>query len=55
MSNSPIHRVLYRALVRVARRHDVEPELKALLPAKPFKWAQWLAGLGPARPLPQKL
>ena len=33
MSNSPIHRVLYRALVRVARRHDVEPELKALLPA----------------------
>ena len=23
------------------------PELSPMLPAKPFKWAQWLAGLGP--------
>ena len=54
----PDERCALRALAALGACDEAAPrlpELKALLPAKPFKWAQWLAGLGPARPLPQKL
>ena len=45
------------ALRALARRDATDgaaprlPDLGAMLPARPFKWAQWLAGLGPVRPL----
>ena len=46
------------ALRALARRDATDgaaprlPDLGAMLPARPFKWAQWLAGLGPVRPRP---
>jgi hypothetical protein len=46
----PDERCALRALAALGACDEAAPrlpELKALLPAKPFKWAQWLAGLGP--------
>ena len=49
------------ALRALARRDATDgaaprlPDLGAMLPARPFKWAQWLAGLGPVRPLAPSL
>ena len=49
----PDERCALRALARRDAADGVAPrlpDLGAMLPARPFKWAQWLAGLGPVRP-----
>ena len=51
----PDERCALRALARRDAADGVAPrlpDLGAMLPARPFKWAQWLAGLGPVRPPP---
>jgi hypothetical protein len=48
----PDERCALRALARRDAADGVAPrlpDLGAMLPARPFKWAQWLAGLGPVR------
>jgi len=37
---------LVRALAAVADDEPL-PKLAAMLPARPFRWAQWLSGIGP--------
>tara|TARA_B110001452_G_scaffold264015_1_gene266328 strand:- start:521 stop:1660 length:1140 start_codon:yes stop_codon:yes gene_type:complete len=46
-SGFPDERCALRALSRLDTASASPPALTPMLPAKPYKWAQWLAGLGP--------